>query len=116
MSPSSASHDYPFTDADILHKGEDAWNAALNTINVGKYNLGWASIGICTHAFYEAIDHAANRHLYGMTVTDFPHVRQLFTDAYARLVAMKLFAPARSRLHEGSLQPKTGAICCSTRS
>jgi acyl-CoA dehydrogenase len=27
-----------------------------------------------------------------MHVTDFPHVRQAFTDAYARLVAMKLFA------------------------
>ena len=27
-----------------------------------------------------------------MPVTDFPHVRQMFTDAYARLVAMKLFA------------------------
>ena len=83
---------YPFTEADVLHRGDDAWNAALNTINIGKYNLGWASIGICTHAFYEAIDHAANRRLYGMAVTDFPHVRQLFTDAYTRLVAMKLFA------------------------
>ena len=83
---------YPFTEADVLHKGDDAWNAALNTINIGKYNLGWASIGMSTHAFFEAIDHAANRHLYGMTVTDFPHVRQLFTDAYTRLVAMKLFA------------------------
>lgn len=84
--------DYPFTDDDVLHRGDDAWNAALNTINVGKYNLGWAAIGMCTHAFYEAIDHAANRHLYGKTVTDFPHVKQLFTDAYTRLLAMKLFA------------------------
>ena len=83
---------YPFTEAEVLHHGDDAWDAALNTINVGKYNLGWASIGMCTHSFYEAMDHAANRHLYGKTVTDFPHVRQLFTDAYTRLVAMKLFA------------------------
>jgi acyl-CoA dehydrogenase len=83
--------DYPITEADILHKGKDAWNAALNTVNIGKYNLGWASIGICTHAFYEAIRHASYRQLYGMAVTDFPHVRQMFTDAYARLVAMKLF-------------------------
>ena len=73
-------------------RGEEAWDAALNTVNIGKYNLGWASIGICTHALYEAIHHAAHRSLYGMRVTDFPHVRQLFTDAYARLVAMKLFA------------------------
>ena len=64
-------------------RGQDAWDAALNTVNVGKYNLGWASIGICTHAFYEAISHAAHRRLYGMAVTDFPHVRRMFTDAYA---------------------------------
>jgi acyl-CoA dehydrogenase len=84
--------DYTLTEADILHRGDAAWNAALNTVNIGKYNLGWASIGICTHAFYEAIDHAAGRRLYGHAVTEFPHVKQLFTDAYARLVAMKLFA------------------------
>ena len=87
-----ALHDYPLTDADILARGKDAWNAALNTVNIGKFNLGWASIGISTHAMYEAVHHAANRHLYGQTVTDFPHVKQLFTDAYARLVAMKLVA------------------------
>jgi acyl-CoA dehydrogenase len=83
---------YPITDADILSTGREAWDAGLNTINVGKYNLGWASIGICTHAFYEAITHASNRVLYGKHVTDFPHIRQLFVDAYSRLVAMKLFA------------------------
>ncbi len=85
-------HDYPVSEADILSKGDDAWNATLNTVNIGKYNLGWATIGICTHAFYEAINHASGRALYGMHVTDFPHVKQMFVDAYARLVAMKLFA------------------------
>ncbi|HZJ48628.1 MAG TPA: acyl-CoA dehydrogenase [Acidimicrobiia bacterium] len=83
---------YPVTDADLLSRGPKAWDDALNTVNIGKYNLGWASIGMATHALYEAIHHAANRHLYGMTVTDFPHVKRLFTDAYARLVAMKLVA------------------------
>lgn len=84
--------DYPVTEAEILSRGQAAWDTALNTVNVGKYNLGWASIGICTHALYEAVRHAANRRLYGMAVTDFPHVKQMFTDAYTRLVAMKLFA------------------------
>jgi acyl-CoA dehydrogenase len=84
--------DYPLTEADILHKGRAAWDAALNTVNIGKYNLGWASIGICTHAMYEAVTHAHNRLLYKMRVTDFPHVKRMFVDAYARLVAMKLFA------------------------
>lgn len=83
---------YEITEEQILAKGIDAWEAALNTVNVGKFNLGWASIGMCTHSFYEAIDHAANRNLYNMYVTDFPHVKRLFTDAWARLVSMKLFA------------------------
>jgi acyl-CoA dehydrogenase len=87
-----ALRDYPVQEADILERGQEAWDAGLNTVNVGKYNLGWASIGICTHAFYEAIRHAANRRLYNMAVTDFSHVRQMFVDAYTRLVAMKLFA------------------------
>jgi acyl-CoA dehydrogenase len=84
--------DYPVSEADLLHRGRDAWNAALNTVNIGKYNLGWASIGICTHAFYEAIAHANNRVLYGSPVTEMSHVRRMFVDAYCRLVAMKLFA------------------------
>jgi acyl-CoA dehydrogenase len=84
--------DYPVREEDLLHRGRDAWNAALNTVNIGKYNLGWASIGICTHALYEAVSHAQNRILYGMRVTDMSHVRRMLVEAYARLVAMKLFA------------------------
>jgi acyl-CoA dehydrogenase len=87
-----ALNDYPVGEGEILSMGQEAWDACLNTVNIGKYNLGWASIGICTHALYEAINHAANRRLYNMYVTDFPHVQQMFTDAYTRLVAMKLFA------------------------
>jgi acyl-CoA dehydrogenase len=83
--------DYPVRPEDVLHTGPAAFDAALNTVNIGKFNLGFASIGICEHALYEAITHADQRVLYGMHVTDFPHVRQAFTDAYARLVAMKLF-------------------------
>jgi acyl-CoA dehydrogenase len=83
---------YPITDGEVLSTGQDAWDAALNTVNVGKFNLGWASIGICTHAFYEAINHAAHRNLYGKFVTEFPHIQQMFTDAYARLAAMRIFS------------------------
>ncbi len=84
--------DYPVREADILHRGRAAWDAALNTVNIGKYNLGWASIGICTHAFYEALQHANHRILYGKRVTEMSHVRRMFVEAHARLVAMKLFA------------------------
>lgn len=84
--------DYPFTDAAVLSRGRDAWDASLSTIAYCKYNLGWASIGICTHAFYEAINHAANRVLFKHRVTDFPHIKQFMTDAWTRLLAMRLFS------------------------
>jgi len=83
-------NDYPITEDDILSTGRRAWDSSLSTVNVGKFELGWASIGICTHCLYEAINHAANRTLYGQKVTDFPHVKREFVDSYARLTAMKL--------------------------
>ncbi len=85
-------NDYPLHEEDILCTGPDAFSAALNAVNVGKFNLCSGSIGMCEHAFYEAITHANNRILYGNPVTDFPHVRASFVDAYARLIAMKLFS------------------------
>ncbi|OBB38858.1 acyl-CoA dehydrogenase family protein [Mycobacterium sp. 852002-51961_SCH5331710] len=83
---------YPVREQDILHTGVEAFAAALNTVNVGKFNLCTCSIGMTEHAFYEAITHAQNRILYGNPVTDFSHVRANFVDAYSRLVAMKLFS------------------------
>ena len=82
---------YPIKEEDILHHSREAWDAALNTININKYNLGWATVGICTHALHESINHASNRNLYGKFVTDFPHVKNLFIKGYTRLMAMKLF-------------------------
>ena len=85
-------HDYPVSDQDILSVGQKAWDDMLNTINYCKFNLGFGSIGLATHALYEAVNHAANRTLYGRQVTDFPQVQRLFTDAYCRLVAMRMFS------------------------
>jgi acyl-CoA dehydrogenase len=85
-------NDYPVHEEDILCTGPEAFSAALNTVNVGKFNLCSGSIGMCEHAFYEAITHANNRILYGNPVTDFPHVRASFVEAYARIIAMKLFS------------------------
>ena len=97
--------DYPVTPADVLHTGKAAWDAALATVNVGKVQLAWASLGIAEHAFVEAIGHAHRRVLYGTRVTDFPHVRRLLADAYVRLVAMKLYS-ARCSDYERSASPE----------
>jgi len=86
-----ALHDYPIGEVDILERGPSAWDAALNTVNIGKFNIGPASIGVAQHCFYEAITHAANRILYGMPVTNMPHVKKNFMDAWLRIVAMKLY-------------------------
>ncbi|HRK03105.1 MAG TPA: acyl-CoA dehydrogenase family protein, partial [Oligoflexia bacterium] len=87
-----ALNDYPITEKEILSRGQEAWDTALNTINICKFNLGWASIGSCTHAFYEAINHASKRRLFDHWVTDFPHIQTLFVEAFTRLFAMKLFS------------------------
>jgi len=86
-----ALHDYPITADDILSRGSHAWDSSLNTVNIGKFNIGPASIGVAEHSFYEAITHAANRILYGLRVTDMPHVKKNFMDAWLRIVGMKLY-------------------------
>ena len=83
--------DYPITKDDIIASGQLAWDSGLSTINIGKFQLGFCSTGICTHAFYEAITHASNRILYGKPVTNFPHIKKFFIESYARLNAMKLY-------------------------
>jgi len=84
--------DYPVREEDVLHTGQAAFDAALNTVNIGKFNLCTAAIGICEHAMYEAVTHAHRRMLYGKPVTDFAHVRRELSDAYVRLIGMKLFS------------------------
>ena len=61
---------YPVRPQDVLHTGQAAFDAALNTVNVGKFNIGPASIGMCEHAL-QAVAHAHNRILYGNRVPTF---------------------------------------------
>src|SRR5215204_4500468 len=83
--------DYPVRPEDILHTGVEAFQAALNTINVGKFNLGFCSIGMAEHCFYETINQAEGRVLFGKRVTEFGQVRRILSEAYARLLAAKLY-------------------------
>jgi len=83
--------DYPVAPEDILHTGPAAFEAALNTVNVGKFNLGFCAIGMAEHCVYETVTQAENRILYGKRVTEFGQVQRILTEAYARLVAAKLY-------------------------
>ncbi len=83
--------DYPVLAEDVLHTGVEAFEAALNTINVGKFNLGFCSVGMAEHCFYETVTQAEGRVLFGKRVTEFGQVRRILSEAYARLLAAKLY-------------------------
>jgi len=77
---------------DLIAEGRHAWDAFFGTVTLGKFFLGFGSIGICEHAFEEAVAHLSSRVLYGKPVIEMPHIRATLAQAYARLTAMKLYA------------------------
>lgn len=84
--------EYPITDRDVLKVGDAAFADGLSTVNIGKFQLGFASSAIATHAFYEAVTHANRRIIYGKPVTAFPHIRQFLCESFTRINAMRLYA------------------------
>lgn len=84
--------DYPITKEDIISCGYHAWNSLFASVNIGKFQPAFSSIGLCTHSLYEAMNHAANRILYDKPVTQLAHIKKMFIESYARLNAMKLYA------------------------
>jgi acyl-CoA dehydrogenase len=83
-------HELPASD--LVAHGRDAWDAVAGTVTLGKFFLGFGSIGICEHAQAEAAAHLAGRVLYARPVTEMPHIRAAMSRAYVRLTAMKLYA------------------------
>jgi acyl-CoA dehydrogenase len=84
--------DHALSDGDVIAQGRQAWDAVFGTVTLGKFFLGFGSIGICEHAFHEAAGHLQQRKLYGKSVLDMSHIRSMMAQAYARLTAMKLYA------------------------
>jgi alkylation response protein AidB-like acyl-CoA dehydrogenase len=99
--------DYPVAPEDVLHTGQAAFEAALNTINVGKFNLGFCAIGMAEHCFYETVTQAEGRVLFGKRVTEFGQVQRILSEAYARLLATKLYgARAVDYVRSASLEDR----------
>jgi acyl-CoA dehydrogenase len=84
--------DQEVPETDVVAEGRDAWDAVLGTVTLGKFFLGFGSIGICEHALQEATAHVCGRVLYGKPVVELPHIRSAMAQAYARLAGMKLYA------------------------
>jgi acyl-CoA dehydrogenase len=85
-------NDHSLSDGDVIAQGRQAWDAVFGTVTLGKFFLGFGSIGICEHALDEASTHVRKRNLYGKPVFEMSHIRSMMTSAYARLMAMKLYA------------------------
>lgn len=83
---------YTLSAKEIISTGHSAWDAVFGTVNLGKFFLGFGSIGICERALSESLRHTKARTLYGKSVFSMPHVRKLHIKAYVRMYAMKLFA------------------------
>ncbi len=83
--------EYPITDVDILETGDAAFAMGLSTVNIGKTQTSMKNAGIATHMLYEAINHAHNRYLYGKRVTDMPHIKRGFLEAWSRIVMSRLY-------------------------
>jgi len=84
--------DHPLPESDVISRDREAWEAMFTTVNLGKFFLGFGSIGICEHAFVEALAHMRRRELYGKSVLDMAHIRNATAMAFTRLTAMKFFA------------------------
>jgi acyl-CoA dehydrogenase len=84
--------DHPLPETDVIAQGRQAWDAVLGTVTLGKFFLGFGTIGICEHGLEEALAHLNSRVLYGKPVVDMPHIGSAVSQAYARLLAMKLYA------------------------
>jgi len=83
--------DYPVTSDDILHRGRSMERGAQHR----QHRQVQPRLGLDRDLpRTPSTSHRARAqsHPLRMRVTDFSHVRQMFVDAYCRLVAMKLFA------------------------
>ena len=83
---------HPLPETDLIAEGRKAWDAVFGAVTLGKFFLGFGQIGICEHAWEEAAAHLGSRVLFGKGALEMPHLRAIFSEAYTRLTAMKLYA------------------------
>jgi acyl-CoA dehydrogenase len=83
--------EYPIEESDILEMGDGAFAMGLATVNIGKTQTSIARVGMAAHMLYEAVEHAHNRYLYGKRVTDMPHIRRGFLEAWSRILMSRLY-------------------------
>jgi len=101
---------------DVIAEGRRAWDAIFGTITLGKFFLGFGSIGICEHALQEAVTHLRRRKLYGKAVIEMGHIHANVLRAWLRLTAMKLYAyRALDYVHAASASDRRYLLFCAVQ-
>lgn len=109
-------HDHELPESDVIAEGRAAWDAVIGTVTLGKFFLGFGSIGICERALEETIAHLSGRILYGEPVIAMPHIRAIVAQAYARLTAMKLYAyRALDYVHAADPEDRRYVLYCAVQ-
>jgi len=108
--------DHSVPASDIIAEGRNAWDAVFGTITLGKFFLGFGSIGICEHAYEEAVTHLRKRKLYGKAVIVMRHIHANVRQAWLRLNAMKLYAyRALDYVHSASASDRRYLLFCAVQ-
>jgi acyl-CoA dehydrogenase len=108
--------DHELPRSDVIAEGRRALDAVRGSVTLGKFFLGFGSIGICEHALVEASEHLGARVLYGKPVLAMPHIRSAMVEAYARIAAMKLFAyRALDYVHAASAKDRRYLLFCAVQ-
>jgi acyl-CoA dehydrogenase len=109
-------NDHKLPAGDFVAEGRDAWDAVFGTVTLGKFFLGFGSVGMCEHAMEEALGHLRRRVLYRKPVLEMPHIRLAAAQAYARLAAMKLYAyRALDYVHAASATERRYLLFCAVQ-
>ncbi|MFJ8675968.1 acyl-CoA dehydrogenase family protein [Streptomyces sp. NPDC093589] len=83
--------DYEFAEDDVISTGPQAFADAVNTINVGKFNLATAATGLLSRALVETYHHTSNRTIFGQSTASFGQNQDALCRATLRLIGMKAY-------------------------
>ncbi|WP_460729696.1 acyl-CoA dehydrogenase family protein [Nocardia heshunensis] len=82
---------YKVSENDVISRGPQAFADAVNTINIGKFNLATAAVGLASRALIETYRHTCSRQIFGRKVSEFGQNSMAMERAAIRLVAMKAY-------------------------
>lgn len=85
---------YTFGDDDVITSGDQAFADAVNTLNVGKFNLATASVAMARRALAETYQHVSAKELFGARVVEFGQVARGLDDAAVRVLMLGAFNDA----------------------